>query len=53
MENWKEGRETVFFTAVGPMNEPRRDEPYDVREHERYRTRRHGKCIRMQFIGST
>ena len=26
----KEGRQTVFFTAVDPMNKPREDEPYDV-----------------------
>ena len=28
----KEGRQTVFFTAVDPMNEPQRDEPYEVKE---------------------
>ena len=28
----KEGIRTVFFTAVDPMNEPQRDEPYDVKE---------------------
>ena len=26
----KEGRQTVFFTAVDPTNEPRKDESYDV-----------------------
>ena len=30
-KNWKEGRQTVFFTAVDPRNEPERDQPYDVR----------------------
>ena len=28
----KEGRQTVCFTAVDPMNEPQRDEPHDVKE---------------------
>ena len=28
----KEGRQTVFFTAVDLMNEPLRDEAYDVKE---------------------
>ena len=28
----KEGRQTVFFTAVDPMSEPKRDEPYKVHE---------------------
>ena len=31
-ENCKEARQTVFFTTVDPMNEPQRDEPYDVKE---------------------
>ena len=31
-KNWKEGRQTVSFTTVDPMNEPQRDEPYDVKE---------------------
>ena len=29
--NWKVGRQTVFFTAVDPRNEPQRDQPHDVR----------------------
>ena len=28
----KEGRRTVFFTAVNPMNDPQSDEPYNVNE---------------------
>ena len=28
----KEGRQTVFFTAADPMNEPQRDEPDGVKE---------------------
>ena len=30
MENWKDGRQTAFFTVV---NEPQRDEPYDVKKN--------------------
>ncbi len=37
----KERRQTVLFTAVDPMNEPQRDEPYDVKESREapYRTK--------------
>ena len=35
------GRQTVFFTAVDPMNDPLEDEPYDVKEPREvpYRTK--------------
>ena len=31
-KNSKQGRQTVFFTAVDPMNEPPTDESYDVKQ---------------------
>ena len=45
----KEGRNTVFFTAVVLLKEPQRDEPYDVKGPRVVI----GKCTTMQFIGST
>ena len=30
-EDSKEGRQTVFFTAMDPMSEPQKDAPYDVK----------------------
>ena len=34
----KEGRQTVFFTAVDPVNQPQKDEPYDATRVVPYRT---------------
>ena len=45
----KEGRNTVFFTAVDLLKEPQRDEPCDVKG-PRVVIR---KCTTMQFIGSS
>ena len=49
----KEGRQIAFFTAVGPMNEPQRDELFGVNEPGEILYERSGKGTRMQLIGST
>ena len=48
----KEGRQTVFFTAVDLMKEPREDEPYDVTKPREVPYRLKWKVYRMQSIGS-
>ena len=47
----KEERQTVFFTAVDPTNEPQ-DEPYDVPQPRQVPYRLNGKCFGKHFFGS-
>ena len=48
----KEGRQTVFFTAVDPMSDSQEEVITTCQSQERYSTRPSGKCSRMQHAGS-
>ena len=48
----KEGRQTVFFTAVDPMSDSQEEVITTCQSQERYSTRPSGKCSRMHHAGS-